>query len=70
MRRAVSDRERLGQLLFYAAVILIGYLVFLVVEPFLVPLGWAGVLAVSIQPLFLRAGLRAWAVRAPPASAC
>ena len=52
MRRPVSDRERLGQLLFYAAVILIGYLVFLVVEPFLVPLGWAGVLAVSAQPLF------------------
>jgi len=52
MRRPVSDRERLGQLLFYGAVILIGYLVFLVVEPFLVPLGWAGVLAVSVQPLF------------------
>jgi predicted PurR-regulated permease PerM len=53
MRRPVSDRERLGQLLFYAAVILIGYLVFLIVQPFLVPLGWAGVLAISIQPLFL-----------------
>ncbi len=32
MRRPVSDRERLGQLLFYGAVILIGYLVFLVVR--------------------------------------
>ncbi len=52
MRRPVSDRERLGQLLFYAAVILIGYLAFLVVQPFLVPLGWAGVLSVAIQPVF------------------
>jgi predicted PurR-regulated permease PerM len=58
MRRPVSDRDRLAQLLFYGAVILIGYLVFLVVEPFLVPLGWAGVLAVSVQPMF-----RALAVR-------
>lgn len=52
MRSTLSDRERLGQLLFYGGVILIGYLVFLIVEPFLVPLGWAGVLAVSVQPLF------------------
>ena len=58
MRRPVSDRERLGQLLFYGTVILIGYLVFLVVQPFLVPLGWAGVLAVSIQPLFLQLASR------------
>lgn len=54
MRHAQPDRERLAQLLFYGAVILIGYLVFQVVEPFLVPLGWAGVLAVSVQPLFAR----------------
>jgi predicted PurR-regulated permease PerM len=52
MKPAISDRERLAQLLFYGAVILIGYLAFLIVEPFLVPLGWAGVLAVSVQPLF------------------
>ncbi len=47
-----TDRDRLAQLLFYGAVILIGYLVFQVFQPFLVPLGWAGVLAVSVQPLF------------------
>ena len=52
MRRPVLDRDRLAQLLFYGAVILIAYLVFLVFQPFLVPLGWAGVLAVSVQPLF------------------
>jgi predicted PurR-regulated permease PerM len=58
MRRPESDRERLGQLLFYGAVLLIVYLVFLVVSPFLVPLGWAGVLAVSLQPLFRRLASR------------
>lgn len=47
-----TDRERLAQLLFYSVVILIGYLVYLIFQPFLVPLGWAGVLAVSIQPVF------------------
>jgi predicted PurR-regulated permease PerM len=54
MRHAPSDRERLAQLLFYGAVILIGYLMFQVVQPFLVPLGWAGVLAIAVQPLFGR----------------
>lgn len=52
MKHPISDRERLGQLLFYGGVILVGYLLYLIVSPFLVPLGWAGVLAVSIQPLF------------------
>ena len=48
------ERDRVAQLLFYGAVILIGYLVFQIVQPFLVPLGWAGVLAVSLQPVFRR----------------
>ena len=52
MAPLVSDRERLGHLLFYGAVIHIGYLLFQIVEPFLVPLGWAGVLAIAVQPLF------------------
>jgi predicted PurR-regulated permease PerM len=64
MRHANPDRERLAQLLFYGAVILIGYLVFQVVQPFLVPLGWAGVLAVSVQPLFARLTPRVGRARA------
>lgn len=48
----MSEREQMGQLLFYGAVILVGYLLFLIIAPFLVPLGWAGVLAVSVQPVF------------------
>ena len=54
----IPERDRVAQLLFYAAVILIGYLVFQIVQPFLVPLGWAGVLAVSLQPLFRRVAPR------------
>ena len=54
----IPERDRVAQLLFYAAVILIGYLVFQIVQPFLVPLGWAGVLAVSLQPLFRRVASR------------
>lgn len=54
MPSVTSDRERLGHLLFYGAVVLIGYLAFLIVEPFLVPLGWAGVMAVSAQPVYRR----------------
>lgn len=42
----------MAQLIFYGGVILIGYLAFLIIAPFLVPLGWAGVLAVSVQPVF------------------
>lgn len=42
----------MAQLIFYGGVILVGYLVFLIIAPFLVPLGWAGVLAVSVQPVF------------------
>ena len=52
MTQRLQERDRVAQLIFYGGVILIGYLVFLIIEPFLVPLGWAGVLAVSVQPVF------------------
>ena len=32
--------------------LLVGYLTFLVVSPFLVPLGWAAVLAVCVYPIY------------------
>ena len=35
-----SDRERIAQIIYYGAVLLVGYLSFLIFEPFLVPLGW------------------------------
>ena len=46
-----TDRERIALVIYYAAVLLVGYLAFQVVQPFLVPLGWAGVLAVCMYPL-------------------
>lgn len=48
------ERERITHLLYYAAVLLVGYLTFRVVSPFLVPLGWAGVLAVCVYPIHRR----------------
>src|ERR1035437_8278983 len=37
--------ERFGDIFFYGVVLLLVYLVYRVFEPFLVPLGWAGVFA-------------------------
>ena len=41
-----NSRERFSQLVFYALIILIGYLTYLVISPFLAPLAWAAVFAV------------------------
>lgn len=49
-----GDRERVALVVFYGAVLLIGYLVFRIAQPFLGPLGWAGVLAVCAHPLQAR----------------
>ena len=48
------ENERLSRLLFYGYVLLLTYLVFLVLQPFLMPLAWAGVLALCFWPLFNR----------------
>jgi predicted PurR-regulated permease PerM len=48
-----TERERISYVLYYSAVLLVGYLTFQVVSPFLVPLGWAAVLAVCVYPLYL-----------------
>jgi predicted PurR-regulated permease PerM len=47
-------RERVAAALFYGAVILLAWLVFLIFEPFLVPLGWAAVLVVVFHPWHAR----------------
>ena len=48
------ERERISHVLYYAAVLLVGYLTFLIVSPFLVPLGWSVVLAVCVYPTYLQ----------------
>ena len=48
---ANNEGERLGNVLFYGVTLLLVYLVYLVFEPFLVPLGWAAVFAVIFHSL-------------------
>jgi predicted PurR-regulated permease PerM len=47
-------RDRFTHLLFYALVLLMGYLAFLVISPFLASLGWAAVFAMTLYPAHLR----------------
>ncbi len=50
----MNDRERIAQIIYYGAVLLVGYLSFLIFAPFLVPLGWGAVLAVCVYPVHSR----------------
>ncbi len=45
-----TDRQRVNVLLFYGAVLLVGWLFFRVIEPFLAEIAWAAVLAICFQP--------------------
>src|SRR5262245_5570697 len=63
MAEAVG-RERVTQLLFYGAVLLLAYLLYQIVEPFLVQLGWAAVLAICIRPFHARLERRLGPARA------
>ena len=46
-----NSEDRFSNLLFYGVVLCLGYFVFLVFQPFLVPLGWAAVFAVIFYSL-------------------
>lgn len=58
MAAARSSRERFAELLFYAAVILVAYLAMVVVWPFLAPLAWAAILAMTLRPTYLKLCIR------------
>jgi predicted PurR-regulated permease PerM len=45
-----TDRQRVNLLFFYGAVLLVGWLFFRIIEPFLVEIAWAAVLAICFQP--------------------
>ena len=45
-----SERERFTTLVFYGVVLMLGYLLSRVFQPFFVPLGWAAVLAICVHP--------------------
>ena len=53
-----TTSDRLTTVLSYGALLLLGYLVFLIVEPFLVPLAWSAVLAIFFYPLHARVARR------------
>jgi predicted PurR-regulated permease PerM len=50
--------ERVSTAVFYAALALLVWLIYLIVSPFLVPLGWAIILAILFMPLQERLGAR------------
>lgn len=56
MQGFASDRFR--QLLFYAVVLVVGYMAYRVIGPFLAPLAWAGIIAVMLLPVQARLELR------------
>lgn len=48
-----SSRERFTELLFYGVLIGMGYLALTIVWPFLTPLAWAAILAMTLRPVYL-----------------
>jgi len=53
MKRS-PEAERISQLVFYATVLLIGYLAFRIVRPFLTEIAWAVVLTICLKPARVR----------------
>ena len=49
-----TDREHVTAVVFYVALAIFVYLVFLMVQPFFVPLGWAAVLVIVFHPIHSR----------------
>lgn len=54
-----TARDRFTQLLFYAVLLLVGYLALLVVRPFLAPLAWAAIFATMLYGVQLELETRA-----------
>jgi len=52
--RNATTSDRLTTVLSYGALLLLGYLVFLITEPFLIPLAWSAVLAIFFYPIYLK----------------
>ena len=49
-----SETESVSQLVFYGTVLLIGWLAYRIVQPFLVEIAWAVVLAICLDPVRMR----------------
>src|SRR5262249_39988903 len=59
-----TTSDRLTTVLSYGALLLLGYLVFRITEPFFVPLAWSAVLAIFFYPLYERLERRLQPTRA------
>jgi predicted PurR-regulated permease PerM len=51
--RNATTSDRLTTVLSYGALLLLGYLVFLITAPFLIPLAWSAVLAIFFYPVYV-----------------
>src|SRR5438445_11038520 len=60
-----TTSDRLTTVLSYGALLLLGYCVYRIVEPFLVPLAWSAVLAIFFTPIHER--VEKWMKPTPPA---
>ncbi len=69
MTTETAAHRRLGGVLFFGIVILLVYLVYLVVSPFVVPLAWAAVLVVVSYPAYERVATRLGATTGAAVSA-
>jgi len=49
-----STSDRLTTVFSYGALLLLGYLVFLITSPFLIPLAWSAVLAIFFYPIYMQ----------------
>jgi predicted PurR-regulated permease PerM len=61
---ARSSADQFAQLLFYGVVTLFAYLAYAVIRPFLAPLAWAAILAMTLNPLSRRIEARTGPSRA------
>ena len=52
------EAERFSQIIFYATVLLIGYLAWRIVQPFIGEIAWAGILAICLEPVRRRVAPR------------
>jgi predicted PurR-regulated permease PerM len=59
-----SRQERVGTVLFYSILVVLGYLAYRIFEPFLAPLAWAAILVVLTYPVYKRLTVQSGAGRA------
>ena len=62
---SMTDREHVTAVIFYVALAVFVYLIYLMVSPFLVPLGWAAVLVIVFHPVHARFERRYGPARRP-----